>query len=99
MLATDDTFFEDAPIGLACPDGFYQIKDNELKRVPLTPAHRQRVKINVTPEEKETPLFKNFLHATFQSSSEVEESQQIALVQEIAGAIMTGCVSNSRTAG
>ena len=92
MLATDDTFFRDAAIGLATPGGFYKIKGDQIQVVPLTPAHRQRVKINITPEAMEMPLFNQFLHDTFQSTLPEEESQQVMLVQELAGAIMTGCM-------
>jgi putative DNA primase/helicase len=93
MLASDDTFFADAPVGLATPDGFYQIRDNELFVEPLFPDHRQRVKIDVTPKEEETPRFNAFLHETFQSDTEEEEKQQLILVQEIIGAIMVGIMA------
>jgi putative DNA primase/helicase len=99
MLATDDTYFADAPIGLATPDGFYRIEDNQILVAPLTPAHRQRVKINVTPENVATPLFDAFLNETFKSNLPEEEAQQVALVQEIAGAIMTGCMHKFHKAG
>lgn len=46
--------------------------------------------IDVTPKEMPTPLFDTFLHETFQSSTPDEEGQQIALVQETTGAMMTG---------
>jgi putative DNA primase/helicase len=89
-LASDDAFFGDAPVGLACPDGFYRIVDGEVLVEPLTPAHRQRVLVQVAPREQPTPLFDAFLHETFHSEQDGEEAQQIALVQEIAGAIMLG---------
>lgn len=89
-IAAKNDYFLDAPVGLATPAGFYKIIDSKIDVVPLTPAHRQRVMINVTPEETPTPLFDAFMHETFQSSTPDEESQQIALVQEITGATMTG---------
>jgi len=98
MLATDHDFFIDAPVGLACPDGFYQIKENEIKVASLSPAHRQRVKIDVTPKEEETPLFDKFLHETFQSSVKGEEEQQLTLVQEVIGAIMLGLMARHQKA-
>lgn len=91
-LATDEHFFADAPNGLACPGGFYQISGGEITLVPLTPAHRQRVMLDFTPTEIATPLFDKFLHETFQSPHEGEEAQQITLVQEIVGAIMLGII-------
>ena len=89
-LAADDDFFQNTPVGLACPGGFYEVKDNTIIVKPLSPAHRQRVKINVTPKAQETPIFNAFLHDTFQSPTLGEEEQQIVLIQEIAGAIMLG---------
>lgn len=89
-LAADEHFFRDPPIGLACPGGFYQVKDNAIDVVVLTPAHRQRVMLTVTPLKTDTPIFLGFLHETFQSPNPGDEEQQIRLVQEIAGAIALG---------
>ena len=98
MLATDDTFFANAPVGLACPDGFYQIKDNEIIRELLSPSHRQRVKIDVTPQQQATPMFGSLLHDTFQSNIPGEEEQQLRLLQEIVGAIMLGLMASHQKA-
>ncbi|MGE0155441.1 MAG: phage/plasmid primase, P4 family [Geobacter sp.] len=92
MLATNDTFFDRAPVGIACRDSFYQILQNEILVEPLSPDHRQRVKIDIVPEDLPTPLFDTFLHETFQAQELQEEQLQIRLVQEIAGAVMTGCM-------
>lgn len=89
-ISTNDEYFADAAVGLATPGGFYQIKDGMIEVSPLVPAHRQRVMIDVTPREMPTPLFDKFLHDTFQSITPGEELAQIALVQEITGAIMVG---------
>lgn len=89
-LATDDRFFTNAPNGLACPGGFYQITDNAITLVPLIPEHRQRVMLDFIPVKMPTPQFNAFLHETFKSEYEGEEQQQIQLLQEIAGGIMLG---------
>lgn len=89
-LASDDNYFIDAPNGLACPGGFYQIQGDEITLVPLTPEHRQRVMLGFTPVQMPIPLFEKFLHETFQSERASEEEQQICLLQEIAGGIMLG---------
>lgn len=89
-LAADDNFFRDPPIGLACPGGFYQVNNNAIVVVVLTPEHRQRVMLEVTPTNMDTPLFFGFLHETFQSDDADGEKQQIGLIQEIAGAIALG---------
>ena len=98
MIATDDKFFTEAPIGLACPDGFYQIKDNEIIVGPLLPEHRQRVKIDITPKQELTPIFDDFLHETFASNVEGEKTQQILLLSEIVGAIMLGIMAKFQKA-
>ncbi len=97
-LASIDTYFADAPVGLACPGGFYCIKDGDIAIEPLSPAHRQRVKIDITPEPCETPLFDKFLHETFESYIPGEEKEQLILVQEIAGAIMFGLMAKHQKA-
>ena len=89
-LVTDDTFFADAPVGIACLGQFYQIQGDEIVIVKLLPEHRQYVMVGFKPEALPIPLFSKFLHETFESKHEGEEAQQIALVQEITGAIMLG---------
>lgn len=89
-LAADDTFFRDPPTGLACPGGFYQVKDNAIAVVALTPSHRQRVMLAVTPAKMNIPLFLGFLHETFQTTDADAQAQQIRLIQEIAGAMALG---------
>jgi putative DNA primase/helicase len=97
-IASNDAFFVEAPVGLACPEGFYQIVGNEICVEPLNPAHRQRVMIDVTPKNIPTPLFDAFLHETFQSINDGDEAQQLSLVQEIAGAIMFGVMHKHQKA-
>lgn len=97
-LASNDSFFADAPVGVACPDGFYQVVGGAITRQPLSPAFRQRVKLNVTPASQPTPMFDRFMHETFQSGKEGEEAEQRALVQEIAGAILLGIMHQHQKA-
>jgi P4 family phage/plasmid primase-like protien len=89
-LVSREAFFDDAPIGVATPEGFHRIVGDEVTVEPLTPALRQRVILDVTPRVMPTPEFDKFLHETFKSEVADEEAQQIALVQEIAGSIMLG---------
>ena len=89
-LASDEKFFDAAPVGVACPGGFYQIVGAAITLVALAPDHRQRVMLEVMPAQRPIPLFDAFLHDTFMSEYEGEEQQQIQLVQEIAGGIMLG---------
>jgi len=67
MIATDDSFFTNVPVGLACSDGFHHLKESQICVEALTPSHRQRVMIDMAPEKQETPMFDAFLHDTFKS--------------------------------
>lgn len=89
-LASDPNFFADAPVGLATQGGFYGVHDSEIKVIPLSADHRQRVKISIIPEEQATPLFNQFLKETFASSVPEVMEQQLLLIQEVVGAIMLG---------
>ena len=97
-LATNRSFFEEAPVGLACPGGFYRINGSDIAVEPLSPVHRQRVKLDVTPMPMEIPLFRAFLHDTFESPVAGEEEGQLTLVQEVAGAIMFGLMAKHQKA-
>lgn len=97
-IASSPDFFEQAPVGIACPDGLFYIKDDTICREPLTAAHRQRVSLGFSPVDQPTPLFDKFLHETFQSGVEGEEREQIRLAQEIAGAIMIGLTAKHHKA-
>ena len=89
-MVGNDTFFSEAPVGTVCPSGFYRVVGAGYAMEPLTANDRQRVRINVTPRVMPTPLFNSFLDETFASSVEDEKNQQIALMQEIAGAMFLG---------
>lgn len=89
-LASDPDFFADAPIGLACPSGFYRLDGGKVAIEPLSPLHRQRVQLFFDPVESPTPKFDQFLAETFAATTANECDQQILLVQEIVGAVMLG---------
>lgn len=98
LLATNNDFFHEAAHGVACPGGLYQIVNEQIDLVPLTPEHRQRVMLGFTPADMPTPLFDAFLHDTFGSPNEGEEEEQIRLLQEIAGGIMVGILHKQQRA-
>ena len=89
-LASNEDFFQQAPVGIACPNGFYRIVGTIVEVEPLSPEHRQRVMLKHAPVREPTPAFDAFLHETFGSPDSREESEQINLVQEIFGATMLG---------
>lgn len=92
-LVSNADFFDEAPVGLACSSGFHRVVGDETIVEALTPAHRQRVLIDVVPRDEPKPLFDALLHETFASPNPDEEHQQIRLVQEIAGGIMLGTLA------
>jgi putative DNA primase/helicase len=82
------TFFDEAPIGLACKGRFYFInKDGAIEKEKLNSDHRQRFLTTVVPVAGETPMFDQFLQETFENNDAVN---QIALLQEVFGAILIG---------
>jgi P4 family phage/plasmid primase-like protien len=89
-LVARQGFFTEAPVGLACPDGFYRVSGTDTVKEPLDPGHRQRVRVEFSPTDIPTPHFDAFLEQTFRADDPGEQAQQIALVQEIAGAVMLG---------
>lgn len=88
-------FFADAPVGMASPDGmFYKLGDNgELRIEKLTAQHRQRFIVGAVPKPMATPMFDRFLHETFASELPGDELEQVALLQEVMGAIMLGIMA------
>jgi putative DNA primase/helicase len=97
-ISASDDFFSCAAVGLACRDSFFRISANEIVVEPLTPDHRQRVRLPFLPAPIDTPLFKAFLHDTFRSSAEHEEEEQVRLLQEVCGAVMTGILARYQKA-
>lgn len=89
-LATDRTFFEKAPNGVACLQSFYSVQDAAISKEPLGLNHRQKQSLDFEPADMETPLFDAFMHETFCSPVEGEEEGQRRLLEEYSGAAMLG---------
>lgn len=89
-IARDDDFFDTAPVGVACSGSFYTVNGDVVDLVPLEASHRQRVMLDIAPQQMDTPMFYNFMHQTFRSDVNKEEEEQQRLVQEIAGAVLLG---------
>lgn len=89
-VASKSNYFSEAPIGIACPDGFFRVTNKGISKEPLSPDHRQRIILDYSPTVGPTPLFDQFLQDTFKSDKPGETEEQIALVQEIAGTILLG---------
>ena len=91
-----DAFFNEAPYGVAAKSNFIRVADDgSIKYEPYTPDHRQRSKLDVDPIQKDAPLFWQFLQDTFDGP---DCKQQIALLQQIMGALVTGTFSKLQMA-
>lgn len=97
-IATDDSFFTNVPVGLACTNGFHHLEGNQMRVAPLSASHRQRVLVDIALKKQDIPLFNDFLHTTFKSNEPEEEKQQITLLQEIVGAIVLGLMARYQKA-
>lgn len=93
-LVRDERFFDDAPMGLACPAGFYRIGlGGEITLAKFTAEHRQRFVVGISPQAGPTPRFDKFLKDTFATARDGEAVDQIELVQEIMGAVLFGLMA------
>lgn len=89
-IATNDTFFDKAPEGVACLRSFYSARDGKVCKELLSLKHRQTVALDFEPEDLPTPLYDAFMHETFCTKVEGEEEGQRRLMEEFAGAVMLG---------
>lgn len=67
-VCTQDTFFDDAPVGVVSPQGFHRIGDDgAVETEPLALAHRQVFALPFGPEfEAECPLLDRVLSQAFE---------------------------------
>ena len=92
----NNSFFSEAPYGVAAKSNFIRIADDlSIKYEPYTAGHRQRYKLAVDPIQKDAPLFLQYLNDTFDGP---DCKQQIALLQQIMGALVTGTFSKLQMA-
>ena len=89
-VVEDSEFFTDAPVGLATPAGFYHVTEAGLECTELTAKTRQRFMVDIEPKAGRMVVFNAYLDATFANSSERVKCQQVALAQEIMGAVLVG---------
>lgn len=89
-IASDEAFFQKAPLGVACKDSFFSVQDNRIHKDTLSLSHRQCEALEYEPADVPTPLFNALLHDTFKSSVAGEEEEQTRVLQEVAGAIILG---------
>jgi len=81
-------YFENPQYGVACKSSYICIKDGVLVKKDYTPQLRQRHKLGIDPIKGDCPLFATYLDDTFAGDEQIE---QIMLLQEILGALVTGC--------
>ena len=87
-IAADEQFFEQAPIGVAGPENFWRVTEAGVKAESLTPAHRQRMRLNAEPDfEAEAKLWSKLLHHAF--TEDAEGDRQRELLQILFGAALS----------
>lgn len=89
-VATDASFFESAPNGIAGLHSFFSLKGAEIQKEPLGLQHRQVHALPFEPADMPTPVYDAFMEETFYSQVPGEEEDQRRLVEEVAGAAMLG---------
>lgn len=87
-LCEDERFFEDAAVGVAAPGGFWKVTDaGAIECEPLTPAHRQRMRVSADPELDAKPAL--LLQVLRNAFGENEPDEQTQLVQQLFGCAIT----------
>lgn len=81
------SFFENAPIGMACQKLFYRMDEGKIVREELGAEHRQRVSVDVVPKTMKTPLWDKLMAAAFKGDTNREQE---LLLEEYAGACLMG---------
>lgn len=90
-LVGDPRFFEDGPVGLATPAGFWEVDAQRIVCRELTPDLRQRFAVPIVPDARApSPLFDAFLDMTFRADDSAHTLEQQALLQEIVGSTIVG---------
>jgi putative DNA primase/helicase len=94
--AEDVTFFQDAPLGVVTGGHFLRLQpDGRVTCEILTPAHRQRFVLPYAPDYSTPVQWFEFLDTTFAG---YEQAEQIALLQEIFGAVLFGLMPSHQQA-
>lgn len=89
-----DFFTSSATNGVACLDKFYSIQKGKISVDDLSPAHRQRFRLEFEPIQGEKPKHDKFLNETFYVASTADKGyDQVILMQEIYGAVMLGLMA------
>lgn len=91
-IRRNDDFFESAPVGLMTPGGFFEPSGTGIRRLPPAADLRQRVTALVTPANIPTPLFDQYLDATFAHADGDRVIEQQMLLQEVIGATLVGAL-------
>lgn len=87
-IVEDKDFFNNAPVGIAAPGGFWRVTDKgEIERVPLQTAHRQRSRVSADPDKTKKPTL--LLKVLAEAFSGHEPEAQTTLVQQLIGCAVT----------
>jgi len=97
-LSEQAEFFDRAPAGVAGPASFHRVTDDgEIVVEPLTPAHRQRMRVAADPvANAPTPLFDHLLAHAF--GDDARGAAQRRLLQQLFGAALARAMYRHRIA-
>lgn len=91
-IKRSEDFFESAPVGLMTPGGFFEPSEAGIRRREPAADLRQRFTALVTPANIPTPLFDQYLDATFHHANDDRVIEQQMLLQELIGAALVGAL-------
>ena len=84
-ICTIENFFDTAPVGIAAGTRFWRVADGRILPEPLTPDHRQVMRLSAEPDfDADAPLWNRLLDHAFR-----DDVQQRQLLQTLFGAALT----------
>lgn len=82
--AEKESFFEDAPKGIATPTKFISICESKITQVTLNASHRARFQIGIEPSEQEPTMLLQTLRDAFHPDEADEQIRQLRMFTGLA---------------
>ncbi|MDB2649641.1 phage/plasmid primase, P4 family [Porticoccaceae bacterium] len=79
-----ESFFEDAPKGIATPTKFISICESKITQVTLNASHRARFQIGIEPSEQQPKILLQTLRDAFQPDEADEQIRQLRMFTGLA---------------
>lgn len=94
MLLNDETFFDDAPRGIAFSNGFLQVSATRQSFDDINPSHRvTQILPFVFDEDATSPLWDKFLSELFACDTPQESLEKQKILQQFVGACLLNIVT------